>query len=239
MSKRQPVVERMQEFVLRWQEEADRRAIFLNCYMLMTGNVLVAIERGEFRDGHWVNRLLHRFAGYYFRALDAYEADPAGTPAVWRVTHRATAAPDTATLQHLFLGVNAHINYDLVLTVADMLEPEWAQLAESRRRQRYADHCHVNAVIGRTIDAVQDEVVERATPSMDVVDRLLGRLDEWLTSRLITHWRDEVWHNAVRYVESATPETREALRQEIESLTLRRADAILLKGTPAAVRQLL
>lgn len=239
MSKEQPVVQQMKEFVLRWQQEADRRATFLNCYMLMTGNVLVAIDRGEFQDGDWVNHLLHRFAGYYFRALDAYEADPADSPAVWRVTHRATAAPGTVTLQHLFLGVNAHINYDLVLTVADMLEPEWTHVAEHQKRRRYADHCHVNAVIARTIDVVQDDVVERATPSMDLVDRLMGPLDEWLTSRLITRWRDEVWRNAVRYVESSTPQNREALRSEIESNTLRRADAILLKANPASIRQLL
>ena len=239
MNEREPLVERMQRFVHRWQAETDRRAIFLNCYMLMTGNVLLAIERGEFQDGEWVNRLLHRFADYYFRALEAYEADPSGSPAVWRITHRATATPGTATLQHLFLGVNAHINYDLVLTVADMLEAEWVDLAGDQRRQRYADHCRVNAVIARTIDVVQDDVVERAMPSMDLVDRFMGPLDEWLTSRLISRWRDEVWRNAVRYVESSTPQSREALRCEIESNTLRRADAILLKGSPANIRELL
>ncbi len=72
--------------------------------------------------------LLHRFADYYFDALDAYDADPARTPAVWRVAHEATRAPRTSAVQHLLLGLNAPINYGLVRTLVDVLEPEWARL---------------------------------------------------------------------------------------------------------------
>ncbi len=32
----------------------------------------------------------------------------------------------------------------------------------------YTDHCHVNDVIGGTIDAVQDQVIEPAMPVMDI-----------------------------------------------------------------------
>lgn len=239
MSDHPLVIQRMQALVDRWQEAADRRAVFLHCYMLMTGNMLVAIERDEFHDRAWVSRLLHRFADYYFEALEVYEAERTAAPPVWQVTHDAAREPGARALQTLFLGVNAHINYDLVLTVADLLQPEWSQLSEAERQRRFADHCHVNRVIGRTVDSVQDDVVERAEPALDIVDKALGPLDEWLTARLITRWRDEVWHNAVRYVECRKPRQRERLRREVETLTLRRADAILLKEGPATLGRLL
>ena len=35
--------------------------------------MLVALEQGSFEDVEWVDRLLHRFADYYFDALSCYE----------------------------------------------------------------------------------------------------------------------------------------------------------------------
>ena len=50
-------VARMQALIQGWEAASDQRAIFLSCYRMMTGNMRVAIERGEFRDPAWVDRL--------------------------------------------------------------------------------------------------------------------------------------------------------------------------------------
>jgi hypothetical protein len=118
----------MQELVQMWEAASDRRAAFLNCYLLMTRNMPAAVAAGEFIDQGWVHALLHRFADYYFDALEAYEQGDADTSAVWRTAHNATRDPQTHILQNMLLGINAHINYDLVLTLVDMLKSEWAQL---------------------------------------------------------------------------------------------------------------
>jgi hypothetical protein len=230
MSAEAQVIRQMEERVQRWQAAADQRAVFLHCYMLMTANMLAALDAGEFEDRLWVDHLLNRFAGYYFEALDLYDQDRAAAPAVWRAAHDATLGSHCLAVQRLFLGVNAHINYDLVLALAELLEPEWGEADEAQRRLRYRDHCQVNHVIARTVDAVQDQVVERSEPELDLVDRLMGPLDEWLTARLIRRWRDEVWRNALRYLEATRPTARDALREQLEAATLRRARAILLGG---------
>ena len=230
---------RMQAQVDSWHTANDTRAIFLNCYMLMTRNVLLAVDNGEFADPVWVTRLLHRFADYYFEALDAFErADPA-TPPVWRLTHELARQPNVLVLQHLMLGVNAHINYDLVLTLAEILAPEWADLNPDQRHLRYADHTHVNNVIARTIDTVQDQVITRLTPAFFLVDKLLGRADEWATARLIATWRDDVWHSAVRLLDCCADSERADVRLGVEAATLRRADAILAPINVTALRTLL
>lgn len=215
--------------VQQWQESADKRAVFLDCYLRMTRGMLVAIEAGEFHDPIWVNALLSRFADYYFDALDAYERQSPDTPAVWKLVHDATGLSRTMILQDLLLGINAHINYDLVLTLVDMLDADWSQLSETHRQERYADHSHVNAVIGRTIDTVQDQVVELYSPRLNLVDVVLGPMDEWVMSRMIAHWRDEVWKNAIILIETAGADERERLRRGVEAQTLGRADAIELK----------
>ena len=213
-----PVLSRMHDFVRRWDEAADRKAIFLRCYSMMTANMFAALERGEFEDGDWVERLLHRFADYYFDALDAYERTPDRAPAVWRLAHDATREDAPLPAQHLLLGVNAHINYDLVLTLSDLLEPEWGALSAAQRAARYADHGRVNRVIAHTVDAVQDEVLEPVMPGLDVLDVLLGRLDEALVARLIAGWRETVWHNAAALREAGADRERVLARVEADTL---------------------
>jgi hypothetical protein len=163
MSDGAPIVERMWQLVKQWQDEKDERAIFLNCYLLMTRNVLGAIEKVAFRGAHWVHRFLQDLAGYYFRALEAYERVADRTSAVWQITHRASMDRETATWQRLLLRVNPHIDYDLVFSVADLLQPDWTRLANHDRRRRYADHRPASGVIARTVEIAQDEVVEHAT----------------------------------------------------------------------------
>ena len=95
---------------------------------------------------------------------------------------------------------------------------------------RYADHCKVNVMIAQTTDAVQDQVIERYDPKikMDLVDRLMGSLDEWLISRLVAGWRDRVWRNALDRV-AAPQAARALLAQQVEKACLRVADSILLQ----------
>ena len=217
-----PILEKMYTKIRAWETQHDRRAIFLNCYAQMTQNMLLAADVGEFHDRVWVNRLLHRFADYYFAALDSCDHSQPTSP-VWQITFEAATRADTASLQNLFLGVNAHINYDLVLTVYDLLHPEWANLTPALRQSRYEDHTHVNEVIAGTIDRVQDTVIERYTPAMDWVDKLLGPLDEWMTAKMITRWRETVWQNAVQMVEEPTEAERERVRGEVEKDALRLA----------------
>jgi hypothetical protein len=78
----------------------------------------------------------------------------------------------------------------------------------------------VNTIIAETIDKVQDEVVEQYNPRMDLVDQLMGRLDEKLLVGLITRWRESVWENAVQILESEDQHQKEAIRQALEKKVL-------------------
>ena len=229
-----PIITHMQSRIREWEAASDDKALFLNCYMMMTSNVLVAIQQQEFDDSAWVNRLLNHFADYYFAALEAYERDPVSAPAVWQRAHAVTRNSEFAALQKLLLGVNAHINYDLVFTLVDLLRPEWRNLSAPQRAARYADHCHVNDVIGRTIDAVQDQVLEPAMLGMDYIDKLLGPIDEILISRLITQWREAVWLNAMSLLSTDDAQEQARLTRQVEEEALKTAEFICGKAAPGS-----
>ncbi|MBE2224900.1 MAG: hypothetical protein IAF02_25390 [Anaerolineae bacterium] len=220
MNSNNPTLAHMQTQTQQWQETADDKALFLRCYFMMTRNVLTAVNHHEFNDPIWVSNLLDLFANYYFVALSAYENDPASAPLVWQVAHNAAKNPTINAMQKLLLGVNAHINYDLVLTLVDMLEMEWESHTEEMRNGRYADHCHINQIIGSTIDAVQDEVLEPAMPILDSVDKLLGPLDEKIILHLITHWREKVWHNATTLLTIPDTQDRHIFIAKVEQEAL-------------------
>lgn len=225
----------MDSCITTWRQAGDPRCVFLQCYGLMTRNVLGAIEAGEFHHPAWVHTLLHRFADYYFNALDAYERGAPQTPAVWHYTFHATTTHRLHVVQQLFLGVNAHINYDLVLTLLDMLGPDWSELGDAERRRFHDDHCHINAVIERTIDVVQDDVIARVSPSMNVVDTLLGRADEWMIGQLIRSWRGAVWNRTCTLLAAHEPAERDRLMRCLERDVMRTARRIAL-GAPETAR---
>ena len=215
------VVNRMQALIDRWEAANDERRIFLSCYRMMTSNMFSALEQSVFLDSAWVDHLLHRFSEYYFVALEAYEQDPIAAPPVWQLAHDTARNPDSLALQKLLVGVNAHINYDLVLTIVELLKSDWPDLTEEQRFSRYTDFCNVNEVINQTIDAVQDQILEREMPVMDLIDRLLGPLDELMISGLITRWRENVWRNATLLLEAVDPGEQSRLVEQVEQEALK------------------
>lgn len=239
MQRGSAAIQQMEATVRAWERRSDRRATFLNCYLRMTRNILAALRAGEFHDAAWVHRLLERFAEYYFEALDKYRGEPTEAPSVWLKVHNVTLQRQNQVLQDLLLGVNAHINYDLVLALVDVLEPEWQGKGEGWLAERYSDHCRVNTIIAHTIDEVQDEVIEVLDPKMDLFDKLMGRIDEWMISSLITHWRDEVWTHAIQLLNLESVHEREQKRRQVERLTQDRAEAILLEGSARDLKGLL
>lgn len=233
MSGERPAVDRMAELLEAWEQAGDRRAFFLGCYRAMTRRMLAALDAGRFADARWVRSLLERFADYYFDTIDACCAGRPHASAVWRRAHEAAARPRTLAVQCLLLGVNAHVNYDLVFAVVDVLQGEWSRLSMTERQARHDDFSLVNRIIAETVDEVQDEVLERYAPSMNVLDTLLGPLDEWVAAHLIARWRDNVWDNAVRWLETTDPAARAALHAAVEAAALAWAARLCPAGDPA------
>ena len=233
-----PIIARMRSVCQGWNDAADQRAIFLSCYSMMTANMLAGIDRRDFDDPDWVDDMVQRFAGYYFDALTAYDRNPAAAPRVWQLAHDTCREADVWSIQKLLLGINAHINYDLVLTLDEMLGPEWADLSDDRRAARLRDYRQVNDIIASTVDAVQDEVLAQTMPIMRFIDLVMGPGDELLLSRLLFRWRDRVWDYGVRLVEAADLDRRESVIREMEEEAMHRASAIRMAGGPFMFREL-
>ncbi len=211
-------LERMESLTSAWYATGDRRALFADTYTRMTRAMVTAVEARDFADVVWVSSLLDRFADYYFSAVDAHDYPPvsgAECPVVWREAFDACSREDVNELQAILLGINAHINHDLALALADVLG-DWDSLDDATRDVRLADHAHVNAIIERTVDEIQSEVLARVEPAIGVIDVVMGRMDEWLFSRLASHYRENVWEDTQRLLAARTAEERLAIVAELD-----------------------
>lgn len=223
------LLEKMDSTANTWQRTGDRRYIFLQCYTLMSRNMVHGIHQNRFADASWVQNLMIIFARYYFDALYKYNIHPDQAPAVWRHTHELTRDNEINAVQHLMLGINAHINYDLPLSLFDCLCTQWYKLNEFKKAERRKDHNEVNKIIAETIDLVQDNIIAPHSPFFKFVDIALGKIDEWMISSMVSSWRSRVWEVSKELINHCHDEgTRNSIISKNEMHTLRIAESILL-----------
>ena len=180
------VIDDLSEIIERERGRGSRRAYFPALYRATTAEVLRAVEAGEVEDPERMVRMDVIFAGLYLRADREHEAGrPCSGP--WRLAFEAASDDGLLVLQHLLLGMNAHINLDLPIAA---VAAGGDQLAALRR-----DYDHLNVILTRMIDRMQ-AAVNAVSPELAWLDRLGGGLDELLGSVGIKSFRDEAWARA-------------------------------------------
>ncbi|WP_424016539.1 DUF5995 family protein [Halorientalis pallida] len=173
------------------REREDRRAVFLTIYTRMTERIHARIADGGFADAEWMRAYTTTFANYYRRAFLAFERGELGAvPDPWRIAFGTATGGDALVMQDAFLGINAHINYDLALTLRDVG-------IDADRAAKLADHRAVNEVLARLIDAQQTALAEVYAAGVADVDAALGRLDERLSLLGLREGREQAWRVAV------------------------------------------
>lgn len=111
------VVDGLAEIVREATDAGDRVGYFAALYRQVTVEIRKAIHAGQFEDGPRMDRFDTLFGNRYFAAYDAWRRDRSG-PRCWRETFGLLDDGDTVIVQHLVLGVNAHINLDLAVAAA-------------------------------------------------------------------------------------------------------------------------
>src|SRR5690242_5193617 len=220
------VVAAMQERLDRLSPEQEHRRKFLGTYQRTTIAVGKAVRDGVFEDGPWVEDWDVAFANLY---LDALDADLGGgrVPRPWRLAFEAP--PGLKPLQHVLLGINAHINYDLpqallaVISDADFADP----LVVARRGR---DHERIDGVLSGRVAAEDDELGTVSARSL--LDRALQPLNRLSSKRFLREARPKVWHNAVELQQARMlgPAAYAARLAELEVLSAARIADLLAPG---------
>ena len=172
------------------ERDGDPKRHFLATYLRTTRAVSDELTSGTFLDPAWVECWDVFFAELYLNALEAWNVNRAPTEP-WRVAFAADT--DLPVLRHVLLGMNAHINYDLPLSLLGVIDDaEFADAEVMARRNR--DHTHIDTVLLGRVGA-EDEAITAAHGGKSTYERLKAPLERRATGHFLREARAKVWAN--------------------------------------------
>lgn len=182
------VLDRLDRIVEVLYEQNSRLGYFAALYRHVAIGFTTAIREQIFEQLDMIKRLDVIFFNRYLAALRQHELGKPPT-APWQVAFAAAASEQPTVLQHLLLGMSAHILFDLGISVAQVCPP--AQLP-----QLEADFVTMNTVLGGLVADLRHDLV-RIWPALDLFERAAGADEDGLLRMVIREGRTSSWNFAL------------------------------------------
>lgn len=184
---------------------------FAVLYRNVTVRVREGIAAGRFQDGARMERLDVIFARRYLDAFSAFwdGQDPTQS---WVVAFRAARDWPPIVLQHLLLGMNAHINLDLGIAAAQACPG--GDIQELRQ-----DFLEITTLLDEMIRDMEARV-ERVSPWFRLIDAAGGRTNEQLCGFGIGQARDLAWMTAERLAATPPEQLDSAIAHQDQAVAL-------------------
>ncbi len=175
--------------IIAWAKENQSPAGYFACtYRIMTAQVLKGIQQKKFEDNPRMTLLDSAFATRYLEAWDSYSKGQRCTNS-WYIAFEAAKNKNLLILQHIFLGMNAHINLDLGISAASIMPNR--KIAPLKK-----DFENINHVIASINQKVQDSLNRICYP-VDLIDKISNGKDNAVLDFAISRARETSWATAV------------------------------------------
>lgn len=181
------VLEALDAIIAEALRLGSRLGYFAAIYRKVTAKVAEGIATGFFDDGERMRRLDVAFAGRYLAALDLYQHGGRPTRS-WQLAFDATTASRPILLQHLLVGINAHINLDLGIAAAETAPGP--ALPGLRR-----DFDRINEILAVLLGGIERDLAE-ISPWIGLLGHIGGRHDDEIVRFSIESARSDAWRFA-------------------------------------------
>jgi hypothetical protein len=189
------VAESVRSIVSTSVERKSPAGYFAAMYLGVTRVVMDGLNGSLFTTPERLVNLTCVFAQRYVDAWHVHEAGGRATTS-WEVAFRAAGEWRPTVLQHLLLGMNAHINLDLGIASAQVAPGD--AIGELR-----TDFDQINNVLAGLIHTIQGEL-NRISPFYRFVDDVSGSVDRAVINFSIARARAEAWKLAT-FLAAANP----------------------------------
>jgi len=181
--------------VIEWaRSEGSPVGYFATLYRLVTRTIHDTVARGDyFDDDARMVTFDVRFAGRYLAAYKAWR-DGEPTTEAWAIALEATKDTDVTLMQHLMLGINAHMNLDLPVVAASLA-------AHGSLASLHADFLRINEILGSLVPPFE-EAVGKVSPRLAKIESFAPKLEGKLFDFGLIIGRDVAWHDAESVVEA-------------------------------------
>lgn len=176
--------------------------IFPALYRQVTLNVAEGIQKNRFEDNVRMEKLDVVFAKRYLDAYEAHHNNQSVTKS-WQLAFDTAQESSPVILQHLLLGINAHINLDLGIAAAEVAQGRSIEDLQ-------VDFMAINQLLLDMMDEVQASL-NSLSPALWLLDWIGQRNDEklasfslqatrtfaWSVAKQLSNLPPEVWPNAI------------------------------------------
>lgn len=199
------VIKEMERRYKPLAKQCDHNALFSLAYLRTTEAFLQTLDDVDYDNLAAVIREDALFAGYYFRAYDAYHLGSNNLPPAWKQAFDAAQSRSLSSSGDLVLGFNAHIQRDLPFVLDD--------LYKQGHPVSYEDHTRVNEFLQKV--NVLGELAQKFDPTIDDEDKP-GDTDDRQRFQLIALWREIAYRNFERLRDARSDSARAQVAAEIE-----------------------
>ena len=181
------VITLLGEIIADAETNQNTLGYFAALYQKVTMKVKSGIAEGFFEDGPRMEQLDIVFAQRYLAAYYAYqETQP--TTAAWQRAFDLSTDYWPIVLQHLVMGINAHINLDLGIAAAEIAKGQDIEaLAEDFKK--------INTILGDLVQEVQDDLA-RIWPTLIWILKRTRKVDDFFIDFSMELARDGAWRFA-------------------------------------------
>ncbi len=181
------VIQKLDEIITWSIQNKSTMGYFACTYRTTTIAVLEGVKKKKFEDGPRMVAMDVAFANRYFQALENYQNGRKCTNA-WFTTFEAGKNDQLLIIQHILLGMNAHINLDLGIAAAEIMPAR--KIAPLKK-----DFGVINEIIASINQKVQDSL-SKICYSIDLIDKISNNKDNIVLDFAISKARETSWATA-------------------------------------------
>lgn len=191
------VIQLLDEIIEVSISEQSAIGLFTMLYREVTVKIKEGIQIGSFQNGERMEKLDVIFANRYLKAYYQYKAKEKASEC-WEFSFQQAETFWPIVVQHLLLGINAHVNLDLGIASAEVSTPENIKDLES-------DFNQINIILSNLVEHVEKCLI-KIWPTLTIILKLTGKIDNFFIDFSMKTARDGAWEFANKFV--TTPENQ-------------------------------
>ncbi|MGL2988527.1 DUF5995 family protein [Flavobacterium sp. RSSA_27] len=182
------VIQLLQEIIQQSITEKSTKGYFAVLYLKVTQKVKEGIQNGTFENGPRMEKLDVIFANRYIKAYYQYQTQQP-TSKSWEAAFVEAGNYWIIVLQHLLLGMNAHINLDLGIAAAQVSPKDEIHSLQN-------DFNTINTILSSLVDDVEKDLTE-VWPILKWILEKTKSIDTFLIDFSMQKAREGAWKYAL------------------------------------------
>ncbi len=178
------VIENLEQIIQSSKTEENPLGYFAALYYKVTISVKDKLGKNYFEDDERMEQLDVIFANRYLSAYFNYTTCKPTTKS-WENTFKSSHIRNLIVLQHLLLGMNAHINLDLGIAAAEIS-------TKSTIADLHSDFNKINELLASLLDEVQSDLA-KIWPMLFVLMKFFNKTDDLIANFSMNIARDGAW----------------------------------------------